>query len=207
MQRLSMLHVPRVPASATYLRPHVEQNSQEFVAAICCSFLALSLHSWRMTRTVKSYVDATSQCRSLQHPAACPWAASENGAECGHALRALCRPRAWAGGCGCAQNCAQPQRPGPSRRSGPGARWAGGGPAAPAWCAEPRTAPGRKATGLPQQKRSVQNVWPMCSPRIGRAGAWLCCGHVQTYRSHDSWASEAALHAIFANGTPTDNAV
>jgi hypothetical protein len=41
MQRGSMLHVRRVPASAANLRPHGEQNSQELVAAVsgCCSLL------------------------------------------------------------------------------------------------------------------------------------------------------------------------
>jgi hypothetical protein len=44
-------------------------------------------------------------------------------------------------------NRAQQQQPVPSRQSGPGARGAGGGPKAPAWCAKQRTAAERKANG------------------------------------------------------------
>ena len=86
MQCASILRVRRVSASAPNLQPHVQQNSQEFVAAdsdVCC-------HPWRMARTKKWCVGPTSRCLVVHYLAASPRAPSENRLDCRHAAPAIC---------------------------------------------------------------------------------------------------------------------
>jgi hypothetical protein len=134
MQRVSMLHVPRVPASATNLRPHGVQKSQELVAAVsvclCCPCIPGLAHDTHGKIAGARVYNMLQTARGMR---------AKTGRNAGTRCRHFAGRVRYAAGSG--------------RRAG--------GPAAPAWSAEPCTAAAARA----------KHAWAWCAAGGRRAAA------------------------------------